>query len=447
MEIEAEFPEQLAFLFEPHDYKIVYGGRSGLKSWNFARALLILGVSKKLRILCTREVQKSIKDSVHKLLGDQIELLELGGNYQVLEKSIRGINGTDFLFAGLSTQTVESIKSYEGIDIVWVEEAQVVKKRSWDILEPTIRKKGSEIWISFNPILESDETYQRFITNTPEDAVVKFLTFRDNPWHNEILEKRRLHCKQYDPEGYKNIWEGLCRPAVEGAIFYNEIQAAEAENRIRNVPYDPMLKVHLVLDLGYDAIGCALVQKLMSEIRIIEYVEVTQTELTVFSSYLKQRPYNWGRIWLPHDGFAKKLEAEGKSSYSILKAQGWDVAPKKEVVILSSVEEGIRVTRTKFGQMYFDKNKTAALKTPKETMDKFNPTDRHWRFIESLKRYKRHINETTEVVGSPVRNPSKHGGDVIRYVALNADKMTNENEKIFIPSGVTYAPRDSVIGI
>ena len=125
-----KFPEKLGYLFEQYRYKVAFGGRGSAKSWSYARALLLLGTQHKLRILCTREVQKSIKDSVHKLLGDQIQALGLGQFYEVLENEIRGENGTEFTFAGLANHTVESIKSYEGVDIVWVEEAQTVEKRS-----------------------------------------------------------------------------------------------------------------------------------------------------------------------------------------------------------------------------------------------------------------------------------------------------------------------------
>lgn len=158
---KVQFPAKLEFLFKPARYKVAHGGRGSAKSWGFARALLILAAQKPLRILCTREVQKSIKDSVHRLLSDQIQAMGLGHLYQVLETEIRGANGSLFVFAGLAQHTVESIKSFEGVDIVWVEEAQAVSKRSWDVLIPTIRKPGSEIWISFNPLLETDETYQR----------------------------------------------------------------------------------------------------------------------------------------------------------------------------------------------------------------------------------------------------------------------------------------------
>ena len=152
---KAQFPQKLEFLSKPYRYKVAYGGRGSGKSWGFARELLIQGATKKLRVLCAREIQRSIKQSVHQLLSDQIQQLNLGSFYQVLESEIRGINGTQFNFTGLANNTVESIKSFEGVDIVWVEEAQTVSKRSWDILIPTIRKPKSEIWVSFNPDLGS----------------------------------------------------------------------------------------------------------------------------------------------------------------------------------------------------------------------------------------------------------------------------------------------------
>jgi phage terminase large subunit len=116
-EVIARFPPKLEFLFHPKRYKVAYGGRGGAKSWGFARALVIKGAEKKLRILCVREVQQSIKDSVHQLLVDQIQALGLGTKYDVLTTEIRGKNGTLILFAGLSDLTVESIKSFEGVDM------------------------------------------------------------------------------------------------------------------------------------------------------------------------------------------------------------------------------------------------------------------------------------------------------------------------------------------
>jgi phage terminase large subunit len=175
MQINCTIPEKLGFLFEPHRYKVCYGGRDGAKSTSIAKALLVQGVEKPLRIGCFREVQKSIKDSVHKLLADQIAEMNLGHFYEVLQTEIRGANGTEILFAGLSSQTRDNIKSFERIDRAWVEEAQSVSKRSWDILIPTIRAPGSEIIVSFNPDMDTDDTFRRFVTSPPPDAKSTYL--------------------------------------------------------------------------------------------------------------------------------------------------------------------------------------------------------------------------------------------------------------------------------
>ena len=242
----AQFPSKLDFLFEPHRYKVAYGGRGSGKSWGFARALLLQAANKPLRVLCAREVQRSIKNSVHQLLSDQIQALGLGQFYEVLESEIRGLNGSLFVFTGLATNTAESIKSYEGIDRVWCEESQTISKKSWDILIPTIRKPESEIWVSFNPGLDTDDTYMRYCVNPPENAKVVKLNYMDNPWFSEVLEIERQHSEKTNPD-YANIWLGDCKAAVDGAIYANEIREAQEGNRITPVPYDPMLKVHVVL--------------------------------------------------------------------------------------------------------------------------------------------------------------------------------------------------------
>jgi len=428
--IKADFPEKLQFLFKPYRYKVARGGRGSAKSWSFARALLILGLQNKLRILCTREVQLSIKHSVHKLLKDQIELLGLTGYYDTYEADIRGKNGTEFAFTGLSQLTVDTIKSFEGYDICWVEEGQVISKRSWDILIPTIRKAKSEIWISYNPELETDETHQRFTTRTPDGCINVEVNWRDNPWFTDVLEKERLYCQEYNPDDYDNIWEGKCRAAVAGAIYHKQVQEAETQGRICNVPHDPLLKTHIVMDLGWeDSLTAALVQRHTSEIRIIEYLEFNHTGLDEMSAELKSRPYNWGRVWLPHDGFAGSLKSKGKSTYDILKALGWDVAIREEITEVS-IEEGIRLTRMAFPRMYFDQNKAAALKSPENLPESnVNHTNLSHRLVECLRRYRRHINIKTQATTTPIRDPHAHGADTARYIALNAENMHNEEPK------------------
>ena len=182
-----DFPYKLQFLFESMRYKCAWGGRGSSKSWSFARALLVLGVKQPTRVLCAREFQNSISQSVHKLLSDQIIDLRLESFYEITQNTIRGQNGTEFAFVGLKNN-VANIKSYEGVDICWVEEAQSVSKTSWNVLIPTIRKEQSEIWVTFNPELETDETYQRFVVSPPENCLSVKVNWQDNPWFPDTLK-------------------------------------------------------------------------------------------------------------------------------------------------------------------------------------------------------------------------------------------------------------------
>jgi len=426
----AEFPKKLRFLFQPAPYKVTYGGRYGFKSWSFARALLLLGINKPLRILCAREVQVSIKASVHQLLEDQIQRLGLGGVYHVLETEIRGKNGTVFIFTGLSMHTVETIKSYENIDICWVEEGQTITKRSWEILDPTIRKEGSEIWVSFNPHLESDPTYQMFVVHPPPGAVVVKMSWRDAPkgWYTDLIHQKRLHFKATNPKDYDNIYEGICKPAVEGAIFFDEVAAMERERRIRNVPYDPMLKAHVVIDLGHGhACAVGIVQVMTSEIRVIWYHEYFNAKLSEIGSDLMTMKYNWGKVWLPFaDGFSKS--SKGQDSADMIMAKlGFNCAKKSDVGH-HGVDEGIRIARERFSRFYWDE---------------FNCS----RLIECAKRYRRSINKQTLTAGAPLQDEFADGGDLIRYISINADSMTNETDIKRLPIGVSYGePLDAVVG-
>jgi phage terminase large subunit len=397
---------KLGFLLEPHRYKVLYGGRGAGRSWSFARALIYFALLKPIRALCAREIQNTIRDSVHKLLSDQIELLGLGPVFTIQENCIRVANGSEIIFSGLSTLAAENIKSMEGISIVWMEEAQTVTDRSLDILIPTIRKEGSEIWFGFNPSLETDPVYKRFVIDPPEDCVSILINYNDNSMFPDVLDRERLHCKRVNPDAYENIWLGKCKPAIEGAIFFKEIQAAESERRITRVPYDPLLKVHVVFDLGFnDMMAIGLVQKFQSDIRIIKYIEDSGRTLAAYSADLRAMNLNWGRCWLPHDGFARDFKT-GHSSAEIMRSLGWDVPDRSEIVELS-IEEGIRTVRLMFPQLIFDRDNTGGL-------------------IECIKRYRRQINRQTLVAGAPLHDGASNGADCLRYICINAAQMTND---------------------
>lgn len=402
-----EFPKALRFVFEPARYKVLHGGRGSGKSWGVARALLLQAAQQKLRVLCTREIQKSLKDSVHALLSDQIQAMGLSSFYTVLESEIRGLNGSVFLFAGLQQHTVESIKSFEGCDRVWVEEAQTVSSKSWDVLIPTIRKPGSEIWITLNPQLETDPTFQRFISTPPPGAVVKEMNYTENPWFPAVLETERQHAQQtMKPEKYRHIWEGKCMPAVDGAIYFDEVAKAEDEGRITRVTPDKLLKVHAIFDLGWnDCMTIVMVQRSASELRVIDYIEDSHKKLSDYSDMLKAKPYNWGKVWLPHDGFSKDYKT-GKSAEEMMKALGWTVARVPNM----DIEGGIKAAREVFERVWFDKDKTA-------------------RLVECLKRYRRNIGQKTGEANSPLHDEFSHGADAFRYMALCADQLTNTERK------------------
>lgn len=230
-------PPAFDFLLGPGRYKVAYGGRGSAKSWSVARILLGLAATGPLRILCAREYQSSIADSVHRLLVDQIYALGLTDQYNITQHEIVSRCGSLFIFRGLHLNP-RSIKSLEGIDICWVEEADTFTNESWDNLIPTIRKPESQIWVTFNPRLEEDPTYQRFIKAPPPDALVREVNWRDNPYFPAELASERDHLARVDPEAHAHIWEGKCQVHGEAQIFRGKwyIEAFEPNPQIRSGP-------------------------------------------------------------------------------------------------------------------------------------------------------------------------------------------------------------------
>jgi len=220
-QLKVQIAEPFEELYEPHRYKVFYGGRGACKSWEFARAMLVQGAVKRELSICAREFQTSIEDSVHRLLSEQIQLLGMESFYTVQQQIIKGKNGTEFVFKGLKNN-INNIKSFEGADRVWVEEAQNVSERSWDVLIPTIRKEGSEIWISFNPEDELDPTYQRFVVNKPEGTYLRKINYDENPWFGAPLDLEMEECKRTNFNKYLHIWEGECNTDYEDSIIQPE---------------------------------------------------------------------------------------------------------------------------------------------------------------------------------------------------------------------------------
>ncbi len=224
-----QLPWALRRLHEHHRYKVLYGGRAGSKSWSVARLLVTLAAQQSIRILCCRELQKSIKDSVHRLLVDQIKALDLESAYSITKTEIRCIEtGSFFVFEGLA-YNISTIRSKEGTDICWVEEAQGVSEESWKVLIPTIRKSGSEIWVTFNPDLETDPTYVRFVLNTPDNCLLIKINANDNPWLTQESIDDRAHLFRVDRDAAIHIWEGETRQSSDAQILHGKCKVEAFE--------------------------------------------------------------------------------------------------------------------------------------------------------------------------------------------------------------------------
>lgn len=400
---DLRFPSAFQFLFSPKRYKVSWGGRAGAKSWAYARALLILGMKSPLRVLCARELQNSIGESVHKLLSDQIRAMgfEYGTNnltgYKIEQTKITNSIGTDFFFEGIR-HNVDKIKSYEGIDICWVEEAQKVTKNSWDILIPTIRKPGSEIWVSFNPILETDATYERFVKHPPPDeqAIVRKVTYRDNPWLSDELLAEIALSKATSMDDYLHIWEGNCQMVLDGAVYSDEIRQLVLDRRICSVPYDTTCGVDTFWDLGYaDKTAIWFGQAIGFEYHIIDYYENSQKKLDHYLEVLQWKKYIYNTHWLPHDAKAKE-KSTGRSIEELMRTK---VSATVRIVPSLSISDGINAARTLFSNCWFDEQKTEV-------------------GITALRHYCWDVNEGQLRGRVPLHNWASHGADAFRYLAI-----------------------------
>lgn len=400
MRIKVEFPDKLKPLFQPKRYKVLHGGRGGAKSWGVARALLILGANKPLRILCAREFQNSMDQSVHKLLSDQIMAMGLDSHYEIQKTLIKGKNGTEFSFEGLRNN-IKSIKSFEGADICWVEEAQSVTKQSWDTLIPTIRKAGSEIWITFNPELEEDETYKRFVLSPPADSWIQQINFNDNPWFPDVLRAEMEETRKRSEGEYRHIWLGECKQILEGTYYAEYLSKAEAEGRVDVIPIDPMLKVNTAWDLGIsDDTAIFFYQRSPAgQIRIIDYYEHRGVGLEHYARVLTEKCQegNWiyGQHTFPHDVQVREL-GTGKSRYEAL--EGFGIRPT--VLPMMPVADGINAVRRAFPSIWIHKNKCAAA-------------------IHSIRRYRREFDEKRNVFyDKPRHDEHSHCADALRYLVM-----------------------------
>lgn len=387
LNINVSFPPKMDVLFKTHcenglqaRYKVFYGGRSSGRTWGVCRGALIAGAGlgpagsmqnvqgkshPGLRVLAVREIQDSLRQSIKKTLSDQVVLMNIAEYYEVLDESIRGRKGsiaagTEFNFEGLRRNT-SKVKSYEGIDLLLAEEAAPISEQSWKDLTPTIRgeapygpnKTGSEFWINFNPELETDETYKRFVVDPPRNAIIVKMTYRDNEWFPKTLEEDIATDKRKSHDLYLHVWEGECKQNLEGAVLADELREAQEQGRIGEFSYSKMAPVTVYFDLGHsDYTVLWFVQRIGMEFYIIDFYMNNRKQIGHYLEVLQSRKYVYDCLWLPHDARNKYLSTKMSTYEQVLEGGYKD---RCRIVPKLSVQDGIQAMRTVFPNCHFDR--------------------------------------------------------------------------------------------
>ena len=403
--MNVEFPAKLAPLFRPARYKSIRGGRDGGKSWGVSRALLEIGATRRLFIVCCRENMNSLRDSVYRLLKDQI--VALGMSDQWIIPTAQGPDGavirhrgtgSEFVFRGLKNP--DALKSLEGADIAWIEEAQTVSDDSWRKLTPTVRRPNSEIWLTWNPELESDPTWKRFVLKAPANLLEIVMNFDDNPWCSEAVRDEREQMEAEDPDEYAHVWLGQPRRMTKGSVYGNELRLVEEQGRIQKVPYHPGVPVDCGFDLGDgDFTAIWYMQRIMGQHRAIDYDEDRHKPLSHYLSLLEGKGYRYGRIFFPWDASSKIVVG---SLEATMRSRGFNVT----VLPRQSREAGIDAVREMLGTCWFDQEHT-------ETG------------IQRLRYYRYGLTNLVDphsgdrsVTREPIHDDNSHGADAARTYAM-----------------------------
>lgn len=365
-------------LLKPARYKGAYGGRGSGKSHFFGEHLVEECIASPGTLaVCIREVQKTLAQSSKRLIESKIESLGVGSHFRVFNDKIETPGDGVVIFQGMQDHTAESIKSLEGFRIAWIEEAQTLSQTSLDLLRPTIRVDGSEIWASWNPTRKNDavdkflrgrkaEENQGQAIVPPANAVVIKVNWRDNPWWNQTLEDERQLDEASNPEGYDHIWEGGYAQAFKGSYFAKELAAAKRENRIGRVSADPLLPLRAFWDLGgsghaADALAIWVTQWVGQEIRVLDFLEGQSQPLAYYVNWLREKRYDKAVMILPHDGVKEDAVAKGYDDH--LRDAGFDVPQPIPNQGPGAAKARIEAARRIFPKVWFNENTTEAGRT------------------------------------------------------------------------------------
>lgn len=360
-------PKVFKPLYQPARYKGAWGGRGSGKSHDRASALIDDSLYERgMLSVCIREVQKSLKDSAKRLLESKLEEYRLGSadGFKVYSDRIETPGDGAIIFQGMQDHTAESIKSLEGFKRAWVEEAQTLSARSLQLLRPTIRAPGSELWFTWNPRRKTDpvDAMLRGLISPTGSVVVK-ANYNNNPYFPAELEQERKDCMRDDPDQYPHIWEGEYVTVSSGAYFAKHLAQAKSEGRIGNLAADPLMTIRAVWDIGgtgakADACSIWICQFVGREIRVLDYYEALGQPLATHVNWLRSNGYGNALCILPHDGASNDKVYE-VSYESALKAAGF------EVIVVPNQGAGaammrVEAARRLFPSIWFNDEKTEA---------------------------------------------------------------------------------------
>lgn len=423
MQVEVDVPQPFQELFAPTRqwrHYCYHGGRSSAKSTSVSTDVTVLATSKPLRILCCREVQNSIAESVHKLLADTITKYNLPG-WEITRETIRNRNGSEFIFKGLRGNS-QSIKSLEGIDICWVEEAQTISMESIDILIPTVRKEGSFFIWTFNRLTENDPVWERiagdpdertYVRQVNSDEVEKLLS-------PEIIAEREK-MRNENPELFQHIWLGHPLTVASGSVFGKQLALAEEQGRIGDVSYDGSLGVYTSWDLGIgDSTAIWFFQVTSGgEIHFIDHYESAGEDLGHYISIIQNKPYQYNKHFLPHDANARELQTN-MTRVDFFRNRGINNVEVLRPTKFTLGQDDISlVARPKFSKCWFDKKKCE-------------------RGLDCLRAYHYEYDEKNRLLkDKPCHDWSSHSSSAFIYAMMaeteQIELQTHFNFKTFVP--------------
>jgi phage terminase large subunit len=416
--LQIQTPRVYVPLLQPARYKGAYGGRGSGKSHFFAERLVEDCIAERgMLAVCIREVQKTLAQSSKRLLEKKIDDLGLGSGFKVFNDRIGTPGDGVIIFQGMQDHTAESIKSLEGFKRAWVEEAQTLSHRSLQLLRPTIRAEGSEIWASWNPRRKSDAIDEFLRQKHPAEAIVQRANWSDNPWFPQVLEdERQLDLRLY-PDRYDHIWEGEYVKALEGAYFARDLAKAKLDGRICRLAVDPLLPVRAFWDLGgsgatADAMSIWIAQWVSREVRVLDYIEGQGQVLSYYVGELRARGWAGALCYLPHDGVNSNA-ITGKRYEDHVREAGF------EVTVIPNQGKGaammrVEAARRLFPSILFDEEKTEAGR-------------------DALGYYHERRDDTRNVGLGPDHDWSSHGADAFGLMAVAYEAPTGKTDKIAYP--------------